>query len=111
MDSKGNVSYKEVFKEYPDTYAVMVVTKRDTRGFAELFQLLMTSDDFTEAKESVDMLVNAGDEDPANIIIIPTKDAVSDKVVAFNEDENIKTALSPEDYSRFVRVYLGTGAY
>ena len=56
MDSKGNVSYKEVFKEYPDTYAVMVVTKRNSKGIAKLFQLIMTANDFEEAKSDVELL-------------------------------------------------------
>ena len=111
MDAKGTVSYGEVFKEYPDTYAVMAVTKRKANGFAELFQLIMTANNFEEAKSDVELLLAAGDENPADIMIIPTKEAVSEKVVAFNEDEEIKSSLSSEDYARLVRVYLGTGSY
>ena len=110
MDKHGNVSYREVFRKYPDCYGVFIVTGRDKRGFASKFQILVAAEDIDEARGVVKSLIADG-EDASNVIIIPSKEAKPEKVVAFNEDENIKTALSPEDYARFVRVYLGTGAY
>ena len=109
MDKHGNVSYREVFREYPDCYGVFAVTGRDDRGFANSFQIFASCEDIEEAKGVVESLIDDGED--ASIIIIPTKESVSEKVVSFNEDEEIKTALSPEDYARFVRVYLGTGTY
>ena len=110
VDKHGNVSYREVFREYPDCYGVFAVTGRDDRGFANSFQIFASCEDIEEATGVVESLIADG-EDASNIMIIPTKEAEPEKVVAFSEDENIKTALSPEDYARFVRVYLRTGAY
>ena len=111
VDKHGNVTYKEIFKEYPDTYAVMVVTKRNSKGIAELFQLIMTANDFEEAKSDVELLLVAGDENPEDVIIIPSKEAVDDKIVPFDEDKEIESSMSPEDWAKLLRVYYGTGSY
>ena len=111
MDSKGNVTYKEIFKEYKETFCIMAVTKRSSKGFAELFQLIMTANNFEEAKSDVELLLAAGDENPADIIIIPTKEAVDDKIVPLDEDKEIESSMSPEDWARLLRVYYGTGSY
>jgi len=110
MDKHGNVSYREVFREYPDCYGVFAVTGRDDRGFANSFQIFASCEDIEEAKGVVESLIDDG-EDASNIMIIPTKEAEPEKVVAFSEDEEIKSSLSSEDYARLVRVYLGTGSY